>query len=82
MTLDNTIVSARYYLGMAAEQDGKREEAAKIWRELIAEAPADAHWVNDVRTALARVEASPAAHICCPRHTDCSGGECQTSKLS
>ena len=61
VTLDNTTVSARYYLGMAAEQDGKREEAAKIWRELIAEAPSDAHWLNDVRTALARVEASPAA---------------------
>ena len=61
VTLDDTSVSARYYLGMAAEQDGKREEAAKIWRELIAEAPSDAHWLNDVRTALARIEASPAA---------------------
>ena len=59
VTLDNTIVSARYYLGRAAEQDGKREEAAKIWRDLIAEAPAEAHWVNDVRAALARVEPSP-----------------------
>jgi cytochrome c-type biogenesis protein CcmH len=27
VTLDNTTVSARYYLGTAAEQDGKREEA-------------------------------------------------------
>lgn len=61
VTLDNTTVSARYYLGTAAEQDGKREEAAKIWRDLIAEAPAGAHWVSDVRAALARVEASPAA---------------------
>ena len=59
VTLDNTIVRTRYYLGRAAEQDGKREEAAKIWRDLIAEAPAEAHWVNDVRAALARVEASP-----------------------
>ncbi|MGC1828357.1 MAG: c-type cytochrome biogenesis protein CcmI [Pseudolabrys sp.] len=61
VTLDNTTVTARYYLGTAAEQDGKREEAAKIWRDLIAEAPAGAHWVSDVRAALARVEASPAA---------------------
>jgi cytochrome c-type biogenesis protein CcmH len=60
VTLDNTTVSARYYLGTAAEQDGKREEAAKIWRDLIAEAPAGAHWVSDVRAALARVEANPA----------------------
>jgi cytochrome c-type biogenesis protein CcmH len=57
--LDKTTVSARYYLGTAAEQDGNRVEAAKIWRELIAEAPAGAHWVSDVRTALARVEGDP-----------------------
>jgi cytochrome c-type biogenesis protein CcmH len=56
VTLDKTTVSARFYLGMAAEQDGKREEAAQIWRDLIAEAPADAHWVTDVRAALTRVE--------------------------
>ena len=75
VTLDNTIVSARYYLGRAAEQDGKREEAAKIWRDLIAEAPAGAHWVDDVRAALAHVEASPARPLCRYRHTDCGGGE-------
>src|SRR5512139_733901 len=61
VTLDNTIVSARYYLGKVAEQDGKREEAAKIWRDLIAEAPAGAHWANDVRAALARIESNSAA---------------------
>jgi cytochrome c-type biogenesis protein CcmH len=61
VTLDNTIVSARYYLGRAAEQDGKREEAAKIWRDLVAEAPAGAHWANDVRAALARIESNSAA---------------------
>lgn len=60
VTLDKTTVSARYYLGVAAEQDGKREEAAAIWRDLIAEAPPDAHWVDDVRTALARVEGKAA----------------------
>jgi len=61
VTLDNTTVSARYYLGTAAEQDGKRDEAAKIWRDLIAEAPAGAYWVSDVRAALTRVEAGVAA---------------------
>ena len=61
VTLDNTIVSARYYLGRAAEQDGKREEAAKIWRDLVAEAPAGAHWANDVRAALARVDSNSTA---------------------
>ena len=61
VTLDKTIVSARYYLGMAAEQDGKREEAARIWRDLIAEAPEGARWIADVRTALARVEGGPGS---------------------
>ena len=59
VTLDGTTVSARYYLGTAAEQDGKREQAAEIWRDLMAEAPPGAPWVSDVRDALARVEANP-----------------------
>ncbi len=56
VTLDDTLVSPHYYLGLAAEQDGHREEAAKIWRDLIAEAPTGAVWVRVVRSALARVE--------------------------
>ncbi len=63
VTFDNTIVSARYYLGRAAEQDGRREEAAQIWRDLIAEAPAGAHWADDVRAALARIESNSAASL-------------------
>ena len=63
VTLDGTTVSARYYLGVAAEQDGRREDAAKIWRDLIADAPAGARWVSDVRTALARVEGKGAAPL-------------------
>jgi cytochrome c-type biogenesis protein CcmH len=61
VALDDKIVSARYYLGRAAEQDGNREEAARIWRGLIAEASPGAHWVNDVRDALARVESNSTA---------------------
>jgi cytochrome c-type biogenesis protein CcmH len=58
MTLDKTNVTARYYLGVAAEQDGQRDKAANIWRDLIAEAPAGTPWVTDVRNALARVEST------------------------
>ncbi len=61
VTLDATNVTARYYLGLAAEQDGQREKAADIWRDLIAEAPAGTPWVTDVRNALARVESTSAA---------------------
>ncbi len=61
VTLDKTNVTARYYLGLAAEQDGQRDKAANIWRDLIAEAPAGTPWVIDVRNALARVESTSAA---------------------
>ncbi len=59
--LDPKNVSARFYEGLAAEQDGNREEAAKIWRALLAEAPEEAQWAGFVRQALARVESSGTA---------------------
>jgi cytochrome c-type biogenesis protein CcmH len=52
---------ARYYLGLAAEQDGKSDDAAAIWRSLLAEAPAGAPWVGFVRDALARLSNTPPA---------------------
>jgi cytochrome c-type biogenesis protein CcmH len=52
---------ARYFLGLAAEQDGKGDDAAAIWRSLLAEAPAGAQWVGFVRGALARVSNTPVA---------------------
>ena len=61
VTLDKTNVTARYYLGLAAEQDGQRDKAANIWRDLIAEAPAGTPWVIDVRNALAGVESASSA---------------------
>ncbi len=61
VTLEGTTASARYYLGLAAEQDGRREDAAKIWRDLIAAAPPGARWVSLVRAALARIEGKEAA---------------------
>jgi cytochrome c-type biogenesis protein CcmH len=52
---------ARYFLGLAAEQEGKSEEAAAIWRALLAEAPAGAPWAGFVQAALARTTGAPAA---------------------
>lgn len=52
---------ARYFLGLAAEQDGKIEEAAALWKALLADAPAGAPWVGFVREALARATGAPAA---------------------
>ena len=51
---DKDNVVARFYKGMAADQDGRRADAEKIWKDLIASAPAGAPWVEVVRHALAR----------------------------
>lgn len=61
VALDSKSISARYYLGVAAEQDGRPDEAIKIWRELIAAAPTGEHWVSDVRESIARLESKSAA---------------------
>jgi len=59
LKLDKSEVKARYFLGLAAEQDGRNQDAAAIWRALLADAAPDAPWVGLVRAALARVD--PAA---------------------
>lgn len=59
LKLDPKNVSARYYFGLAAEQNGRREEAGKIWQELINEAPPGAAWLDFMRNALARLEGKP-----------------------
>ncbi|WP_025035135.1 c-type cytochrome biogenesis protein CcmI [Bradyrhizobium sp. DOA9] len=46
---------ANYFLGLAAEQDGRKDDAANIWRALLAKAPADAPWRALVQSSLARV---------------------------
>jgi cytochrome c-type biogenesis protein CcmH len=45
----------RFFLALAAEQEGKAEAAADGYRALLAEAPADASWRPAVEEALARV---------------------------
>ena len=54
MDADNA--KAMFYLGLAALQDGNAGDAARIWRDLIAKAPANAPWLPVVREQLARVE--------------------------
>jgi cytochrome c-type biogenesis protein CcmH len=60
IALDADEVKASYFLGLAAEQDGRATEAASIWRAMLAKAPADAPWRPLVQAALARVGGSPA----------------------
>jgi cytochrome c-type biogenesis protein CcmH len=51
---------ANYFLGLAAEQDGRSADAAAIWRAMLAKASADAPWRPLVQAALGRV-GGPAA---------------------
>jgi cytochrome c-type biogenesis protein CcmH len=53
-------VKASYFLGVAAEQDGRTAEAKSIWRAMLARAPTDAPWRPLVQAALARVGGSAA----------------------
>src|SRR6266699_92888 len=54
-------VKASYFLGVAAEQDGRTAEAVSIWRAMLAKAPTDAPWRPLVEAALARVGGSAPA---------------------
>jgi cytochrome c-type biogenesis protein CcmH len=60
LALDGQDVMARFYTGMAADQDGRRAEADAIWRGLLADAPPGAPWAEVVRHAMER-SASAAA---------------------
>jgi cytochrome c-type biogenesis protein CcmH len=53
-------VKASYFLGLAAEQDGRASDASAIWRAMLAKAAPDAPWRPLVQEALARVGGSPA----------------------
>jgi cytochrome c-type biogenesis protein CcmH len=58
---DGHNAKARYFIGLADEQDGNRDDAAKEWRALLDDAPADAPWKDLVHAALARVTSGPPA---------------------
>ena len=58
--LDPAAPGPRFFLALAKEQEGKREEAAAGWRALLAETPADAPWRAPLEEALARVDGAVA----------------------
>lgn len=61
---------ARYFIGLADEQDGNRDAAASTWRALLEDAPPDAPWVSFVRQSLGRVTGEPV-----PEATGPSAGD-------
>jgi len=61
---------ARYFLGLADEQDGNRAGAAARWRAMLEDAPAGAPWVGFVRAALGRVTGEPVPPAAGPSNAD------------
>ena len=59
VALDAEGVKASYFLGLAAEQDGRAADAASIWRAMLEKAPSDAPWRSFVQAALVRVGGTP-----------------------
>ena len=59
LALDANDLKAKFFVGLAAEQDGDRHKAAAIWTAMLKDAPADAPWVPMVSAALTRVGGTP-----------------------
>jgi cytochrome c-type biogenesis protein CcmH len=53
---DPDLPKARYYLALAAEQDGRADEARRLYQALVNASPADAPWLGSVRERLARLD--------------------------
>jgi cytochrome c-type biogenesis protein CcmH len=51
---------ARFYLALAAEQDGKKADAAQDYESLLADSPSDAPWRSVVSARLAALKGEPA----------------------
>ncbi len=60
IALDAEHVKARFFLGLAAEQDGRVSEAVATWRALLDGAPPDAPWAEFVRAELMRLTGGPS----------------------
>jgi cytochrome c-type biogenesis protein CcmH len=52
-------LKSRFYLGLAAQQDGQGAKAASIWQEMLKDAGPNSPWAGMLREALARVGAAP-----------------------
>ena len=50
--LDPADARARYFLGMAKDQDGDHKGAVDDWIKLLATAPADAPWATELRRVI------------------------------
>jgi cytochrome c-type biogenesis protein CcmH len=56
---DPSAAEPRFFLGLAAEQEGDKARARAIWGKLAAEAPQDAPWAQALRERLGALGAGP-----------------------
>lgn len=59
LVLDPADLKAKFFVGVAAEQDGDKPKAAAIWTAMLKDAPPDAPWAPMVRESLLRVGVTP-----------------------
>jgi cytochrome c-type biogenesis protein CcmH len=57
---DPLAAESRFFLGLAAEQEGDKARARDIWSRLVAEAPQAAPWAQALRERLAALGVGPA----------------------
>ena len=53
--VDADDIRIQFYRGLAAEQDGQKPEAVRIWTELLTRAPTDAPYRDLIANSLARI---------------------------
>ncbi len=68
LAIDPNLLKARFFIGLAAKQDGNKAEAAAIWRGMLAQVPPGGNRAANLREALASLDEQlePAAQ---PRKT-------------
>ncbi len=57
---------ARFFLAVAAEQDGNKDKARQLFEALQADSPAGAPWLDAVRQRLAELSGTPAPALAAP----------------
>lgn len=63
LKLDPNEVKAQYFTGLAAEQDGRAEEAARLWRDMLARAAPNAPYRPLIEQSLARLQGKDGEKI-------------------
>jgi len=63
LALDPRDARARFFQGLALEQQGDKEGALRLWTDILDRAPADADWAPGLRTRVAELAAATGAEI-------------------